>query len=490
MRLILGGCLFALLLSGGRASAAEPAVAKPETKPETKVVRLAITPAVENRPVLKYQLLPTFVERRPGNAAVGYGKAAINYHWPEWETKTAGWLEADVEKFDRLTKGVDLSTIRSTATLELLKLASRREHCDWDLPLREQMFYTILLPEQNELRRLGRMAVVEARLAASQGKFEEAIENLKASYALARHNGQCPTLVSGLVSLTIANHTDWAVLDLAQRKGSPSLYAALAFRPRPLVDLRPGIEGEMYSLELSLPELREAVEAEPGSRNWNAAVSHLIDELRPLIPLVESGENPVKWSEFEGALIKIGVVAWTGVRKTEVQNYLISCGLPKARVEKMPEAQLLLAHSFLFYEEVRDEMFRWLAVPYWQAEPRIAALEDRLRRIKADRMELLPFASLLLPAIMRVGEAHARAERRGDVLQIVEALRLYAGKHDGNLPARLEDLQAATPTALIDAMTGKPLDYDLTGDKAVLTLRKERGAGTKDILVYEITTAK
>jgi hypothetical protein len=37
---------------------------------EKKTVQIVLYPAPEPRPALKYQLLPPFLERRPGNAAV------------------------------------------------------------------------------------------------------------------------------------------------------------------------------------------------------------------------------------------------------------------------------------------------------------------------------------------------------------------------------------------------------------------------------------
>ena len=109
---------------------------------------------------------------------------------------------------------------------------------------------------------------------------------------------------------------------------------------------------------------------------------------------------------------------------------------------------------------------------------------------RAKRREVLPLATLLLPTVVKVRHLHAKAERRQDVLLIVEALRLYAGAHDGKLPAKIDDLQAATPTKTIDCISGKPWDYKLAGDTATLTLADERGSGDVDTLVYEITLAK
>jgi hypothetical protein len=47
----------------------------------------------------------------------------------------------------------------------------------------------------------------------------------------------------------------------------------------------------------------------------------------------------------------------------------------------------------------------------------------------------------------------------------VEALRLYAAAHDGNLPPRLEDVAVPLPD---DPFTGKPFRYTVVGTTAHL----------------------
>ena len=47
------------------------------------------------------------------------------------------------------------------------------------------------------------------------------------------------------------------VLVLAQQKDAPNLYWALTRLPRPLVDLRKGIDAESNALIFSFPELRD-----------------------------------------------------------------------------------------------------------------------------------------------------------------------------------------------------------------------------------------
>jgi hypothetical protein len=51
------------------------ALGQPRTPPdEMKTKTLVLYPAPAPKPVLKYLLLPTYLDRKPGNAAVWYGK--------------------------------------------------------------------------------------------------------------------------------------------------------------------------------------------------------------------------------------------------------------------------------------------------------------------------------------------------------------------------------------------------------------------------------
>ena len=281
-----------LLVLGLLLPLAAPAAEPQPTK--TEVIRLAVTPAKENVPALRYRLLPPFPQQRSGNAAVGYGKVAMSYQaGPDADVELIAALKLSPAEFDRRAKAGEFDKLRRSVAYGDLKIAARRTYCDWDLPLREQSVFWMTLPEQAQLRALARLTALEVRLAAAEGKFAEAIEALQVGYAMARHNSETPTLINGLVSLAISTMMDQAVQHLAERPDSPSLYAAFVLQPRPLVHWRPGVEGEMYSIDLAFPELRKALELEPEARNWNAVFVRFAKQLEELGPLVSiEGENP------------------------------------------------------------------------------------------------------------------------------------------------------------------------------------------------------
>ncbi|MCH8923200.1 MAG: hypothetical protein IIA67_08655 [Planctomycetes bacterium] len=82
--------------------------------------------------------------------------------------------------------------------------------------------------------------------------------------------------------------------------------------------------------------------------------------------------------------------------------------------------------------------------------------------------------------------AAARTQRRREVLRIVEALRLYAARHDGRLPEKLSDVtEVPIP---INPLTGKAFGYQLDGKTAVLNADGPPNA--RYIERYRITIAE
>src|SRR5262249_39055582 len=115
-------------------------------------------------------------------------------------------------------------------------------------------------------------------------------------------------------------------------------------------------------------------------------------------------------------------------------------------------------------------------VPAWLAE--------RNRNPASERSDV---ARQLLPAAARIDAAPLRIERRVAALRCVEAIRLHAAANGGKLPPKLSDV-TVVPTP-VDPWTGKPFDYELDGDKAVLATADPGGdtAGVVSAIRYEIT---
>lgn len=462
MLLLLGVCLLAMpqLALGQTASNLWTS----ETD-KGKWAKLTLHPAAEPTPAMKYHLLPAFLDRLPGNAAVDYGKVTAE------KTSTLGnrdWMKKHV--YDRLDapleglRGVEFDprekSMREDSDLpvlfESLELAARRESCDWQLPIREGKFYSLLIPEAQQTREFGRLLFVRARIQIANGQYDQAIRTLQSGYALARNAAQAPTLVHGLVGVAIAGMMDQCVFEMAQQPGSPNLYWALTSLPEPLIDTRQAVEAEANSIYLMWPELRDVATSTRGAEYWRQALQKVWEDLIALNRGSEFAKRPE-------ALTALTLKAYPMAKES-----LIAEGMAAEKVEAMPVPQVVTLHMVRTYEKFRDDHFKWFHVPYWQAREGLDRADREYTAVVRERREILPmlFSNILLPAVVSARGSFARSERANALLRLIEALRLYAAAHEGRLPETLGDI-TAVPIP-IDPITGKPFEYRREGDRAFI----------------------
>jgi len=98
------------------------------------------------------------------------------------------------------------------------------------------------------------------------------------------------------------------------------------------------------------------------------------------------------------------------------------------------------------------------------------------------------FKKQLEPAHERIRLQMAALSRQAAALQCVEALRIYAGTHNGAFPDKLSD---ATDVKIPnDPVTEKPFSYRRTGSTAVLEAPGSKGAEGRDAISYELYVGK
>jgi hypothetical protein len=443
-------------------------------------VKIVLHPAAEPKPALKYRLFPDILDRKPGNAAVVYGKVRAEqetlFHDKElWEKIGNGAAKAPLADL-RKEKGAlrDLLTMRGGA-FYYLDRAARCQYCDWQLPIGEpgQSVYAIMLPEVQEMRRFAWLLEVRARLQIADGKYDEAVRTLQTGYAMSKHVGDGPFLVQSLVGLACSSMMSDQVREFIQQPDAPNLYWALTSLPRPLVDLRPAMETEMEAVYLSLPELRDLKEKGPRSHDWRNLADWELRELdrKERTPqewqrLVE--KTTYRFCDFEPLSEQASPLAVLGLtlrNYPEVKRFLIARGHGAAEVEAMPVPKVVMLYTMAHYEELRDETFKWLNVPYAEARPGLEIADKRLKDAFAGKTEIIPLAGMLLPALTAVNNARARHERDFAVLRVFETLRLYGASHN-RLPDRLSDITEVPIPA--DPVTGNPFVYTRSGDTARL----------------------
>ncbi len=422
---------------------------------ENKPKKLVLYPAAAPRPALKYQLLPTVRERKPGNAVVFYGKikAEQNNFFcnRELQDKLESYREAPLEEL-RDAKEIDVLP----GVLRFLKRGVVCEDSDWQITIREDGFET-LLPEIQESRQYARYLQTLARKQIALGKFDEAVETLKCGYAFGRHVGNNPTLVAGLVGNAIIGIMSETLEEFIQQPGAPNLYWALTYLPQPIIDLRQNLDGETIGFDVTFPELFDVDEPIKDPDYWHRRCLKTAKTLDKVADLF--GEDSVQ---------KMSAMKFDRDSRSyqAAKRALTERGMTAEEVEAMPAGRAILMATAKMYEDAKDEQLKCYFLPYWEAEPLLDRAEKNLKRMAQQREEPLPITSRLLPANRVARTAFARLEQRIAFLRVVEALRLHGAANGGHLPKRLDDV-TVVPIP-VDPVTGKKFSYELRGDTGLL----------------------
>lgn len=445
-----------------------------------KVVRMTIHPAAEPRPALKYKLLPGFWERRSGNAAVIYNRIWMDkfeqeQYLREHLEEIASWLDMPLDKLPR--EKVQQVVEMTNFIYRDFQWASRLDSCDWERPLREENPISILVPEIREIRHCARLLALRARWQMAQGRFDDAVDTLRVGYALGRNVAKDPLVISSLVGMAICSHMSTQVETMIQQPDCPNLYWALTNLPEPIIDPRNSFEAESELFYLMFPELRDVDDAIRNPGYWRDFLHRASEQISAIDGSVSPNQDA-----NDIAFLGMAMAGYPRAKRA-----LIEQGRPPAEVEAMPMAQVVIVYSIEVFNELRDDVFKWLSLPYWQAEPG-ASLAWRRIANRDESPEIIPIARMLLPALHAVKISEARTSRQIALLRTIEALRLHAATHDGRLPATLDELDVPVP---IDPFTGKPIECRIKGDVAVLEdLRRGPNERTKDGRIIEIRVAK
>jgi hypothetical protein len=465
-------CLLALL-------AAVPAAAQQPRE----TIALTVRPAAVPSPSLKYQLFPPLEERTPGNAALLYYRA-FSPEWLSWRRDNKIMQRASDALQEPLTKmkKEELRWVLNDRSLKQLDEAASRTYCDWEqMPRFRKEGIGMLLPEVQVMREFGTLLAVRARLEMAGGDFDKAVATLQTGLKLGRDVGTGPTVIQGLVGIAICQIMLNQVDEMMQLPGAPNLYWALTTLPQPFVDLRPGLAGERIWLHGTLPGLAD-IDRQTLSREQQRQMVKMIQGL-----LHNNDFFPgrgIAWPE------QLQGVALVAALYPAAKRALIAEGRKPADVEALPVVQVVMMHTMHEYRRLQDDLYRWYGLPYWIARPGMERTEAELRASRT-QLEAVPLAAAVLPALGKVMQVQARVERHIAALRCLEAIRLYAAAHDGKLPAKLADISEVPIPE--DPFNGKPFEYRVEGDKAILSGPPppgDRPIPTHNTVRYELTLKK
>ena len=77
------------------------------------------------------------------------------------------------------------------------------------------------------------------------------------------------------------------------------------------------------------------------------------------------------------------------------------------------------------YEEIQDELFKWIYLPYPEAIAGMKKANAKMRELFRSGQEIMPLASLLLPAISAAKVAEARSHILAAVIGLIVVFLSY-----------------------------------------------------------------
>jgi hypothetical protein len=396
-----------------------------------KTVKIVLHPMPQPRPAMQYKLLPEYIDLKPGNAAVFYNKltaqsGAIFNQNNEWWDKVCGWAEAPLA--DLRGEKVRSEIAGWSWKISEIKRASQCEYCDWQVPVREYGIATSLA-EFQQTRMYARLLAPYARLQIADGKYADAVQTLQAGYALGRNVAKGPTLVNNLIGCTIVSMMSEQVRAMIQQPDAPNLYWSLTVLPRPIIDFRQGLDAEYDFLYLIFPDLQNLETKDLTVEQWSALINQTLQKIQA----TGQGPTPGKLAQVFSAIMLMA-------KYSQAKAFLIERGWTPDKVDAMPVSQVVMTAAIRQFDEIRDEMFKWMFLPYPEAIGGMRKSDGKLRDFWRSGQEILPIASMLLPAVSVAKAAEARIDREIAVLRVFEALRLYAAAHDNQLPEKLADI--------------------------------------------------
>ena len=485
MRYALSFLLASLLSLAAQAQTAKDGGVAPPIDPERFTTRLTVSPMAAPRPAMRYELLPPLRERTPGNAAVGYLRAAVlRPSWPK-DPKASVEIAEKWEKWESTpVDQLPLEAIRKFLVdyqpmLHEVDEAARLDRCDWQLANRKTSDTLNLWPSVQVNRELMRILSLRFRVEIAENRFDAAIRTLQTSLQLGRHVGEGSTMIEMLVGYAIVGISIARCDEFISQPNAPNLYWALATLPDPIFDPRPALDGESRFHGRILPILKE-LERGPVSEDVAAKAFR---EVYASIGISQDTDD--KLGKFASSMALAGMVA---MQSTGAKKDLITRGMAKATVDAMPTTQAVLLRSLYLHRDLWEDQVKQFFMPYPLAlkEMERIGIQAKEQRKSNPNDPIFTAFSLAYPALQKVHVAHSRTARQIAQLRAVEAVRMHVAS-TGLIPQSLADVTIVPVPD--DPTTGKPFAYE-TKD-GTFTLGTTAASATGSIpKIYVVTIRK
>ncbi len=405
------------------------------------------------------RLLPREHELRDGNAVVELLRMPWEQHnFMVLERKMINdWLEM---------KGDAPELVKHEGVFEHFKNKMRRaaytRDADWDYPIGEQPFVSILLPDVQGMRGfVGRIMSLWIRIQIKKGDLKKAEEGILIQMACARHVCSSPIIVCQLVGAAIISHGCVELEDLIQHPKAENFYYALGMLPTSFGDFKAAVDLEYAAVRQAMPSI-EANQPPPGDERWKTAFDELYENYIVAFVGVVEGENEL---DRESLQRQADVAAKELPELTEFSEKQIASMSDKEKCVRW-----MLAH----HENLSGRYIAAIQQPTHHAIQALTEIESDVdllneRIFIRDQREVpegAVAASFFNMYTVRPFIGCHRFGRTVKLLRIVEAIRHHASQNDNQLPMKLAEIDLPLP---LDPFTNAPANYEVKEGYAMLS---------------------
>jgi tetratricopeptide (TPR) repeat protein len=253
-----------------------------------RTVELTLHAAKASEATKQYTLLPRADQQTDTDAAPLYEKAIQSLPGTIPMEDINQWLKTPPEKLPQEKVQAILQQLEPT--MELLDRAARCTKCDWpyldDDTLSENL---------RQHRRLLFFLALKVRVQIAQSRYDDAIGTVQTALAMARHLGDDPGLMRGLVGIGVAAYMCGQLEVFIQRPDAPTLYPALRNVPRPFIDLTEQAQWEESDIKARVHSLMNRLDR-------HVAILQCIEAMR-LYAATHEGRFPKQLSEITRVLV-------------------------------------------------------------------------------------------------------------------------------------------------------------------------------------------
>lgn len=416
--------------------------------PEQVDIRLSPQRAVETAAP---RLLPTDPELEEGNAAV----VMLRMIWEQQPFMQKG-LPQIRELFERPYDDPQIvNEFRFGRFQSQMRRAAYMRDAEWEYPLDEEPLVAILLPDVQGFRDfVGRGMSLWVGQQIAKGDLDAAREGILVQLACGRHIARTPLVINHMVATAIAEMALTKAELLVQQPGSPNLYWALATLPDHLGDTRAVVQWESQFIPGSLPSLSQGI-PEEGDERWKQVAAEFWE-----MSSVETGK---RLSASEATSLQ------TRLKEIAEQERDAYPRLAERNFDNMSDEEIAMRWVLAASDRLSRETEHAYTLPPALALAKLQKVETTIAE-NSKRTGMPPAVFVAQP--VNVYLSLHRFDRRVKFLQTVEAIRDYAGHHDGQLPPALDDMELPAPD---DPLTREPFEYSVDGSTATLRMAPLEG---------------